>query len=199
MCLNQDRITEIGVNPKDEIEGSVKAHLNNSSSSSLVDNADKCIVNPLFLGGNDEEKPEQKDMLQISHNACGNDGENVVNSTTKQEQAQTNDDANNGDDNIAQLPMNGFVTPLPLKNDEERAKKVSLIPHESSADMSIQPYRRPVEVIDSPDWLPEGWVTELRIRGSGNSAGSKDKVSFYHLSPYPFYYIVISVYITFFR
>ena len=55
MCLNQDRNTEIGVNPKDEIEGSVKAHLNNSSSP-LVHDADKCIVNPLCRGGKDEEK-----------------------------------------------------------------------------------------------------------------------------------------------
>ena len=38
---------------------------------------------------------------------------------------------------------------------------------------------RKVEVISSPDWLPHGWVTELKTRGSGNSAGSKDKVTTY--------------------
>ncbi|KAI5059107.1 hypothetical protein GOP47_0025426 [Adiantum capillus-veneris] len=41
-------------------------------------------------------------------------------------------------------------------------------------------FPRAVEVITSPDWLPEGWVTELKTRGSGNSAGSKDK---YYVDP----------------
>jgi hypothetical protein len=37
---------------------------------------------------------------------------------------------------------------------------------------------RKVEVIESPDWLPYGWITEMKTRGTGSSAGSTDKVRF---------------------
>lgn len=35
--------------------------------------------------------------------------------------------------------------------------------------------RRHTEIIQSPDWLPKGWFTELKTRGGGSSAGTKDK------------------------
>lgn len=35
--------------------------------------------------------------------------------------------------------------------------------------------RRHTEIIQSPDWLPTGWFTELKTRGGGSSAGTKDK------------------------
>eukprot|EP00249_Psilotum_nudum_P017758 c26476_g1_i1 orf=241-2415(-) len=35
-----------------------------------------------------------------------------------------------------------------------------------------------VQVVQSPDWLPEGWMTEIKIRVSGNSAGARDKYFF---------------------
>lgn len=38
---------------------------------------------------------------------------------------------------------------------------------------------RKVEVIESPDWLPHGWITEMKTRGTGSSAGSTDKVIFF--------------------
>eukprot|EP00250_Pteridium_aquilinum_P035034 c8498_g1_i1 orf=180-1904(+) len=34
------------------------------------------------------------------------------------------------------------------------------------------------DVIKSPDWLPKGWIVELKTRGTGGSAGSKDKYYF---------------------
>lgn len=34
------------------------------------------------------------------------------------------------------------------------------------------------DVMKSPDWLPKGWITEMKIRGTGGSAGSKDKCYF---------------------
>ncbi|KAH7429856.1 hypothetical protein KP509_09G068700 [Ceratopteris richardii] len=37
-----------------------------------------------------------------------------------------------------------------------------------------------VEIIPSPDWLPEGWITELKTRSGGTKAGSKDK---YYVDP----------------
>eukprot|EP00249_Psilotum_nudum_P020021 c27524_g1_i1 orf=799-2280(-) len=36
------------------------------------------------------------------------------------------------------------------------------------------------EIIESPDWLPPGWITEVKTRKSGSTAGSKDK---YYLEP----------------
>jgi hypothetical protein len=35
---------------------------------------------------------------------------------------------------------------------------------------------RIVKVIESPDWLPPGWVTELKTRKAGTRAGTSDKV-----------------------
>ena len=43
---------------------------------------------------------------------------------------------------------------------------------------SYQPSVRKVEVIESPNWLPHGWITEMKTRGTGSSAGAKDKVKF---------------------
>ena len=43
---------------------------------------------------------------------------------------------------------------------------------------SYQPSVRKVEVIESPNWLPHGWITEMKTRGTGSSAGTKDKVKF---------------------
>ncbi|GLJ28100.1 hypothetical protein SUGI_0551930 [Cryptomeria japonica] len=34
------------------------------------------------------------------------------------------------------------------------------------------------QIIRNPDWLPSGWITEIRIRKSGNSAGHMDKYYF---------------------
>ncbi|KAJ7533701.1 hypothetical protein O6H91_13G060500 [Diphasiastrum complanatum] len=42
------------------------------------------------------------------------------------------------------------------------------------------PYQRPARIIQSPDWLPDGWTTEIRIRELGNTAGTKDK---YYVDP----------------
>eukprot|EP01018_Ginkgo_biloba_P025561 Gb_12376 [translate_table: standard] len=42
-------------------------------------------------------------------------------------------------------------------------------------DRSKQKSRRHTELVQSPDWLPKGWSTELKTRGGGSSAGTKDK------------------------
>ena len=34
----------------------------------------------------------------------------------------------------------------------------------------------PVKIIESPDWLPPGWITELKTRKAGSTAGTRDKV-----------------------
>lgn len=47
-------------------------------------------------------------------------------------------------------------------------------------------YQRAVTVIESPDWLPKGWVTELRIRETGASAGTTDKYFFDPVSDHRF-------------
>lgn len=38
--------------------------------------------------------------------------------------------------------------------------------------------QRAITVIESPDWLPKGWITELRTRETGASAGTTDKYFF---------------------
>jgi len=36
--------------------------------------------------------------------------------------------------------------------------------------------RKPFISFQPPEWLPKGWITELRIRKSGYSKGTADKV-----------------------
>lgn len=92
--------------------------------------------------------------------------------------------------NAANAPTPGEVTPIadsfitPTKTDEAAVKlPLTKWKPPTSAVKNIDKnlsFPRTVEVINSPDWLPEGWVTELKTRGSGNSAGSKDK---YYVDP----------------
>jgi hypothetical protein len=39
------------------------------------------------------------------------------------------------------------------------------------------------QLIEQPDWLPKGWTTEVKVRGGGHTAGTKDKV---HNLPFTF-------------
>lgn len=48
----------------------------------------------------------------------------------------------------------------------------------NSQELTIRRFQYKVEVVESPDWLPKGWITELKTRSTGGSAGSKDKVRF---------------------
>jgi hypothetical protein len=187
-CLGESKSRDMGLFPEDEMKGSTKVQ---TSSLPSVDEANKGVANPLVPAGKNEKALKSRtgpeDIRQSSRHPCEQDGDYVVKLTMGYEEAEQNGDvdaddgdgAKDGCGNASQLPMDGYTTPLPTTNHEDKAKNASSIPHESSADMSIQPYRRPVEVIDSPDWLPEGWITELRVRGTGNSAGSKDKVFFF--------------------
>lgn len=45
-------------------------------------------------------------------------------------------------------------------------------------ELTIRHYQYKVEVVESPDWLPKGWITELKTRSTGGSAGCKDKYYF---------------------
>eukprot|EP00250_Pteridium_aquilinum_P003204 c13523_g1_i1 orf=1312-3105(-) len=45
----------------------------------------------------------------------------------------------------------------------------------NSQELTIRRFQYKVEVVESPDWLPKGWITELKTRSTGGSAGSKDK------------------------
>eukprot|EP00250_Pteridium_aquilinum_P013416 c21329_g1_i2 orf=528-2447(-) len=76
-----------------------------------------------------------------------------------------------------------FITPTKTDHTESKLSLTEWKPPTSAAktkDKKMPFPPRAVEVIDSPDWLPQGWVTELKTRGSGNSAGSKDK---YYVDP----------------
>ncbi|MCO5570410.1 hypothetical protein L7F22_024131 [Adiantum nelumboides] len=42
-------------------------------------------------------------------------------------------------------------------------------------ELTIRPHHYKVEVVESPDWLPKGWITELKTRSTGGSAGCRDK------------------------
>ncbi|GLJ41833.1 hypothetical protein SUGI_0866040 [Cryptomeria japonica] len=45
----------------------------------------------------------------------------------------------------------------------------------SSTIHSTRRLKRDVKVMDSPAWLPKGWIAEIKTRVTGSSAGSKDK------------------------
>uniref|UniRef100_A0A0D6QZI1 MBD domain-containing protein n=2 Tax=Araucaria cunninghamii TaxID=56994 RepID=A0A0D6QZI1_ARACU len=67
----------------------------------------------------------------------------------------------------------------PLQPETEKALELvgggELQPVLSTPRKGKQISRRPTEIIDSPDWLPPGWRTELKTREAGSSAGLKDK------------------------
>ncbi|XP_057853879.2 uncharacterized protein LOC131063906 [Cryptomeria japonica] len=41
-------------------------------------------------------------------------------------------------------------------------------------------------VVDSPDWLPKGWITEMKCRETGSTAGTRDKYYFDPVSGHRF-------------
>lgn len=45
-------------------------------------------------------------------------------------------------------------------------------------EAKTQPHLPKIEVVSSPDWLPKGWLTEMKTRCNGHSAGSRDKYYF---------------------
>ena len=103
-------------------------------------------------------------LTPAKNDTDGNDNDNDNNDHDHDHDngdAEDDDDGGGGGEN-SKLPLTKWVPPPT-----------------SLSDMKIQSYRRAIEVISSPEWLPEGWVTELKTRGSGNSAGTKDKVFSY--------------------
>eukprot|EP01018_Ginkgo_biloba_P006736 Gb_03340 [translate_table: standard] len=71
--------------------------------------------------------------------------------------------------------------PTNSSNPCEPSQSVQRNPVES--DLTV--FRRPRNgipgvIVDSPDWLPPGWITEMKTRESGLSAGTTDK---YYIEP----------------
>jgi hypothetical protein len=59
-------------------------------------------------------------------------------------------------------------------DDETRSSLPAMdseIPSTSAGDVIITKF-----TVESPAWLPDGWVTEVQTRQTGTSAGTKDKV-----------------------
>eukprot|EP00250_Pteridium_aquilinum_P008608 c18074_g2_i1 orf=3-1199(-) len=96
------------------------------------------------------------------------DGEEV-----DREKASTND-SELGHNNIAEDAIMKFGSP---DEPEKKSTADAESPVETD-ELTIRRYQYKVEVVDSPDWLPKGWITELKTRGTGGSAGCKDKYYF---------------------
>lgn len=61
---------------------------------------------------------------------------------------------------------------------KRKPRKKAISTPVNSQELTIRRFQYKVEVVDSPDWLPKGWITELKTRSTGGSAGSKDKYYF---------------------
>ncbi|MCO5601147.1 hypothetical protein L7F22_055266 [Adiantum nelumboides] len=61
---------------------------------------------------------------------------------------------------------------------KRKSKKKAPATSVKSQELTIRRFQYKVEVVESPDWLPKGWITELKTRSTGGSAGSKDKYYF---------------------
>lgn len=64
---------------------------------------------------------------------------------------------------------------LLVQEQREKALEKAIEPVFRTPDGRGAKSRRHTEIIQSPDWLPKGWFTELKTRGGGSSAGTKDK------------------------
>lgn len=64
---------------------------------------------------------------------------------------------------------------LLVQEQREKALEQAIEPVFRTPDGRGAKSRRHTEIIQSPDWLPRGWFTELKTRGGGSSAGTKDK------------------------
>ncbi|KAH9325101.1 hypothetical protein KI387_005279, partial [Taxus chinensis] len=63
----------------------------------------------------------------------------------------------------------------PMKKQSKGNSGSDIVPYISSTPHSTRRSKRDVTVIESPDWLPKGWITELKTRVTGETAGFTDK------------------------
>ncbi|KAH7278028.1 hypothetical protein KP509_38G020300 [Ceratopteris richardii] len=78
-------------------------------------------------------------------------------------------DSEIGVDNIERA----IVKFTPLGTGEKSLDNIR--PPVQTDELTIRPHHHKVEIVESPSWLPKGWITEVKTRISGGSAGCKDK------------------------
>ncbi|GLJ41256.1 hypothetical protein SUGI_0853990 [Cryptomeria japonica] len=62
-----------------------------------------------------------------------------------------------------------------MKTEGKRKSSSDEVPCNSSGAHSRRRLKRDCRVIESPAWLPKGWITEIKTRVTGGSAGITDK------------------------
>ncbi|XP_047316578.1 methyl-CpG-binding domain-containing protein 5-like [Impatiens glandulifera] len=88
--------------------------------------------------------------------------------------------ASDGGDPIQEDPLlksGSFIEPT--FKDDHPARNGDVHEAEPSSAQSKRPFK-PVSAPERPDWLPEGWGFDFRIRNSGVSAGTYDR---YYIDP----------------
>ncbi|KAI5078311.1 hypothetical protein GOP47_0005982 [Adiantum capillus-veneris] len=85
------------------------------------------------------------------------------------------DDTQGGENNIVlSAEIGGSKASQRKRKSKKKASTTPVI----SQELTIRRFHYNVEVVESPDWLPKGWITELKTRSTGGSAGSRDKYYF---------------------
>lgn len=107
----------------------------------------------------DSLDPSQQDMVS-GQEPISNESQHLKNT------APNNHEVANG--NVAE----GAIVKFGSLGPDEKADAESPI---QTDELTIRPHHYKVEVVESPDWLPKGWITELKTRSTGGSAGCKDK------------------------
>ncbi|XP_047319129.1 methyl-CpG-binding domain-containing protein 5-like [Impatiens glandulifera] len=101
-------------------------------------------------------------------------------------QPMSDSPASDGGDPIQEDPLlksGSFIEPTfkddhPARNGDVQSPN-PLHEAEPSSAQSKRPFK-PVSAPERPDWLPEGWGFDFRIRNSGVSAGTYDR---YYIDP----------------
>ncbi|XP_047318869.1 uncharacterized protein LOC124922176 isoform X2 [Impatiens glandulifera] len=97
-------------------------------------------------------------------------------------QPMSDNPASDGGDPIQEDPLlksGSFIEPTfkddhPARNGDVQSPN-PLHEAEPSSAQSKRPFK-PVSAPERPDWLPEGWGFDFRIRNSGVSAGTYDRI-----------------------
>ncbi|XP_057831681.1 uncharacterized protein LOC131042432 isoform X2 [Cryptomeria japonica] len=118
------------------------------------------------LETNDQSKGEVTEVVVINDQSKGQTSASVGTPNQSISQAAGSEDIHDQDKGKMLAQSDKALGPViggalePILSTPRRGRQIS---------------RKFTEIIQSPDWLPEGWFTELKTRETGSSAGTKDK------------------------
>lgn len=157
---NRADATSFSLQDFNEVMGSEGTlHGQDSRLQSLV--AQDCAENDCHANN------ERRDIEQPGYNSADH-------SKISMDKASRNDRQGVENSIVLRTENVGFKTGQKKRKSKKKAPETPV----NSQELTIRRFQYKIEVVESPDWLPKGWITELKTRSTGGSAGSKDKYYF---------------------